>query len=34
LAIEAVSDLPAAPGWLRAVGVFLRGLPRGRYPLM
>ena len=32
--IEAVSDLPEAPGWLRAVGVFLRGLPRGRYPLM
>ncbi len=34
MSIEAVSDLPEAPGWLRAVGVLLRGLPRGRYPLM
>lgn len=34
LAIEAMSDLPAAPGWLRAIGIVLRGLPRGRYPLM
>lgn len=34
MSVEAVSDLPEAPRWLRAVGVFLRGLPRGRYPLM
>jgi len=32
--IDAVSDTPEAPGWLRAVGMLLRGLPRGRYPLM
>ena len=29
-----MSDSTDAPGWLRAVGVLLRGLPRGRYPLM
>ena len=28
------SDMREAPPWLRAVGVLLRGLPRGRYPLM
>ena len=31
---EAMSSTHEAPGWLRAVGVLLRGLPRGRYPLM
>jgi len=31
---ETASEIHEAPVWLRAVGVFLRGLPRGRYPLM
>ena len=31
---EAASEMQEAPAWLRAIGVLLRGLPRGRYPLM
>ena len=31
---ETPSEIHEAPAWLRAAGLFLRGLPRGRYPLM
>ena len=34
MTLESMADSTVAPGWLRAVGVLLRGLPRGRYPLM